>query len=178
MLTAWHYGARLAFAIEHQNWQVCHWHSVLFTDESRFTLSTCNRRERVWRSRGERYAACNIVQHDRFGGGSVMIWGGISIEGCTDLYRLDNGTLTAIRYLDEIFGPIFRPYTGAVGPGFLLVHDNARHHVASVSSQFIEDEAIDTIEWPTRSSDLNPIEHLGHYVLVPLMPPGCTDCPQ
>lgn len=61
LLTARHHGAQLAFAIEHQNWQVCHWRPVLFTDGSRFTLSTCDRRERVWRSRGERYAACNIV---------------------------------------------------------------------------------------------------------------------
>jgi len=43
VLTARHHGSRLAFAIEHQNWQVRHWHPVLFTDESRFTLSTCNR---------------------------------------------------------------------------------------------------------------------------------------
>ena len=61
VLTAQHRGARLAFAIEHQNWHVRHWRPVLFTDESRFTLSTCDRRERVWRSQGERYAACNIV---------------------------------------------------------------------------------------------------------------------
>ncbi|MCJ8739449.1 hypothetical protein PDJAM_G00047280 [Pangasius djambal] len=98
VLSARHRGARLAFAIEHQNWQVHHWHPVLFTDESRFTLSTCDRRERVGRSRGEHYTACIIVQHDRFGGGSVMVWGGISMEGRSDLYRLDNGTLTAISY--------------------------------------------------------------------------------
>ncbi|KAK3556137.1 hypothetical protein QTP70_005621 [Hemibagrus guttatus] len=100
VLTPQHHGAQLAFAIEHQNWQVRHWCPVLFTDESRFTLSTCDRRERVWRSHGECYAACNIVQKDRFGVGSVMVWGGISMEGRTDLYRLDNGTLTAIRYQD------------------------------------------------------------------------------
>ncbi|KAI4880478.1 hypothetical protein NFI96_016237 [Prochilodus magdalenae] len=29
----------------------------------------------------------------------------ISLEGRTDLYRLDNGTLTAIRYQDEILEP-------------------------------------------------------------------------
>ena len=40
-VTAQHYAARLAFAREHQNWPVCHWCPVLFTDESRFTLSTC-----------------------------------------------------------------------------------------------------------------------------------------
>ncbi|KAK3574148.1 hypothetical protein QTP86_003435 [Hemibagrus guttatus] len=101
VLPARHCGARLAFAIEHQNWQVHHWHLVLFTDESRFTLSTCDRRERVWRSSVECYAACNIFQHERFGDGSVMIWGGISMEGRTDLYRLHNGTLTAIRYRDD-----------------------------------------------------------------------------
>ncbi len=111
VLAAQNRGARLAFAIKHQNWQVRHWRPVLFTDESRFTLSTCDRRERVWRSRGERYAACNIVQHDQFGGGSVMVWGGISMEGRTDLYRLDNGTLTAIRYRDEMksFDPLSDP---------------------------------------------------------------------
>ncbi|MCJ8746514.1 hypothetical protein PDJAM_G00142610 [Pangasius djambal] len=157
VLTARHHGARLPFAVEHQNWQIRHWRPVLFTDESRFTLSTWDRRERVRRSHGERYAACNIAQHDRFGGGSVMVWGGISMEGRTDLYRLDNGTLTAIRYRDEILGPILRPYAGAVGPGFLLVHDSAWPHVARVCRQFLEDEGIDTIEWPPRSPDLNPI---------------------
>ncbi len=45
VLTDRHRGPRLAFAIERQNWQVHHWHPVLFTDESRFTLSTCDRHE-------------------------------------------------------------------------------------------------------------------------------------
>uniref|UniRef100_A0AAZ3STU8 Transposase Tc1-like domain-containing protein n=2 Tax=Oncorhynchus tshawytscha TaxID=74940 RepID=A0AAZ3STU8_ONCTS len=78
VLTAQHRAGRLAFAREHQDWQIHHWRPVLFTDESRFTLSTC---DRVWSLRGERSAACNIPQHDRFGGGSVMVWGGISLGG-------------------------------------------------------------------------------------------------
>ncbi len=72
VLTARHRGARLAFAIEHQNWHVHHWPPVLFTDQSRFTLSTYDRCEKVWRGRGE--------QHEQFGGGSVMVWGGISMK--------------------------------------------------------------------------------------------------
>ncbi len=83
---------------------------------------------------------------DGLGGGSVMVWGGISMEGCTDLCRLDNGTLTAIRYRDEILAPIVRPYAGAVGLGFLLVYDNAWPHVVRVCRHFLEDEGIDTIE--------------------------------
>ncbi|KAI3359836.1 hypothetical protein L3Q82_014191, partial [Scortum barcoo] len=32
--------------------------------------------------------ACNILQHDRFGSGSVMVWGGISLGGRTALHVL------------------------------------------------------------------------------------------
>ncbi|KAI3369840.1 hypothetical protein L3Q82_024422 [Scortum barcoo] len=118
------------------------------TDESRFTLSTCDRRDRVWRRRGERSAACNILQHDRFGSGSVMVWGGISLGGRTALHVLARGSLTAIRYRDEILRPLVRPYAGAVGPGFLLMQDNARPHVAGVCQQFLQDEGIDAMDWP------------------------------
>ncbi len=61
-----------------------------------------------------------------------------------------SGTLTAVRYLDEIL----RGYTGAECPGFLLLHDNARPLVAKVCRQFLDDEGIDAIDWPSCSPDL------------------------
>uniref|UniRef100_A0A8K9X002 Tc1-like transposase DDE domain-containing protein n=1 Tax=Oncorhynchus mykiss TaxID=8022 RepID=A0A8K9X002_ONCMY len=160
VLTAQHRAGHLAFVREHQDWQIRHWRPVLFTDESRFRLSTCDRRDRVWRRRGGRSAACNILQYDRFGGGSVMVWGGISLGGRTALHVFARGSLTAIRYRDEILRPLVRPYAGAVGPGFLLIQDNARPHVAGVCQQFLQEEGIDAMEWPDRSPDLNPIEHI------------------
>ncbi|KAI3363408.1 hypothetical protein L3Q82_012023 [Scortum barcoo] len=89
------------------------------------------------------------------------------------------GSLTAIRYRDEILRPLVRPYAGAVGPGFLLMQDNARPHVAGVCQQFLQDEGIDAMDWPARSPDLNPIEaHLGHHVSLHPPTPRCTtDCP-
>lgn len=84
----------LAFAREHQDWQICHWRPVLSTHENRFTLSTCERCDEVWRRCGECSAACNILQHDRFGSGSVAFPCG----GRRALHVLARGRLTAIRY--------------------------------------------------------------------------------
>ena len=65
---------------------------ALFTSQmSRFTLNTCDRHERVQRYLGERYAVCNIIQYDRFGGGAVIAWGDMSLEGRTDLHVIANG---------------------------------------------------------------------------------------
>ncbi|KAI4905486.1 hypothetical protein NFI96_001365 [Prochilodus magdalenae] len=89
-----------------------------------------------------------------------MVRGGFSLEGCTALHVLARGSLTAIRYRDEILRPLVRPYAGAVGPGFLQMQDNARPHVAGVCQQFLQDEGVEAMEWPVRSPDLNPIEHI------------------
>ncbi|KAI4891914.1 hypothetical protein NFI96_030001 [Prochilodus magdalenae] len=140
VLTAQHRAGGLAFAREHQDWQIHHWRPVLFTDK--------------------RSSFSNILQHDRFGSGSVMVWRGISLEGRTALHVLANGNLTATGYRDEILRPLVRPYAGAVGPGFLLMQDNARPHVAGVCQQFLQDEGIEAMDWPARSPDLNPTEHI------------------
>lgn len=57
-----------------------------------------------------------------------MVREGISMEKCTDLYRLGHNTLTATRYQDETLGPMSDP---TLDPGFLLLHSNAQHHVTS-----------------------------------------------
>ena len=46
-------------------------------DESRFNLSHHDGRRQVFRRKGERFADCCVVERDGFGGGSVMVWGGI-----------------------------------------------------------------------------------------------------
>ena len=54
--------------------------------------------------------------------------------GRTVLHVLARGSLTTIRYRDEILRPLVRPYAGAVGPGFLLMQDNDLMWLECVSS--------------------------------------------
>jgi len=158
ILTRRHRLARFQWTQNHVNWQLRHWTPVLFTDESRFCVDFHDGRRRVWRTGGERYADCCVIEHDRFGGGSVMVWAGISIGGCTELYVI-NGNLTGARYRDEILHPIVRPFAGAIGNDFVLMDDNARPHRARLVNEYLDAETIERMDWPSCSPDLNPIEH-------------------
>ena len=75
VLTACHRAARLQWAQQHFRLGRQQWARVLFSDESSFNLSHDDGRIRVFRRRGERFADNCLIERDRFGGGSVMVWG-------------------------------------------------------------------------------------------------------
>ncbi|GFV07242.1 transposable element Tc1 transposase [Trichonephila clavipes] len=50
---------------EHRNWRDNEWGRVLFTDESRFSLSSDSHRILIWRERGSRSHPSNIIERDR-----------------------------------------------------------------------------------------------------------------
>ena len=72
-LTRAHRHARLEWARRHLAWTRQQWSSVLFSDESRYTLSFNDGRIRVWRRLGERFIDTIVAEHDRHGGGSRMV---------------------------------------------------------------------------------------------------------
>lgn len=159
-LTTRHRMQRLRFARDHQHWTVEEWKAVLFTDETRVALHIPDGRDRVWRRRGERYSRCCTVGVTPFRGGSIMFWGGISFEARTELVPVRRGAITAQRYVEEILEEHVMPYMPFIGPQALLVHDNARPHVARCVTDYLNYTGIRTIAWPARSPDLNCIEHL------------------
>ena len=55
----------------------------------------------MYRCVGEHFHHSCVIERRPFGGGSVMVWGGISSRGRTAIVVVD-GTLTGIRYRDEI----------------------------------------------------------------------------
>ncbi|GFW02777.1 transposable element Tcb2 transposase [Trichonephila clavipes] len=96
----------------------------------------------------------------RFGGGGVLVYGGISIDGRTDLYIIRDGPLTARRYRDEIIRPIIVPYAAAIGDDLILMDDNCKPPRANLVEDFLFEEGIVRMEWPACFPDMNPIEHV------------------
>ncbi|KAK7097717.1 hypothetical protein V1264_004653 [Littorina saxatilis] len=158
-LTPRHRRARMAFCRNHRRWNRQQWGRVLFTDESRFTLSSCDARIRAWRRPGERFIDACVQEHDRYGGGSVMVWAGFHLHGRTPLYHI-RGNLTGVLYRDEIVRPQIIPTLQAMGAGAMLQDDNATPHRARVVQDVLQRQEIVRMNWPARSPDLAPIEYL------------------
>ncbi|GFS92289.1 transposable element Tc1 transposase [Trichonephila clavipes] len=126
-LTRQHRTARLQWCREHHNWTEQDWACVLFSDESRFSLSSDCRRQLIWRESGTAYRPENIQEKDRYPTCSIMVWAGIMINGRTRLHVVANGTMTGQRYIDEVLLPHVRLFRGAVGDKFVFMDDNATY---------------------------------------------------
>ncbi|KAG5869199.1 hypothetical protein JTB14_024527 [Gonioctena quinquepunctata] len=73
----------------------------------------------------------HVQEANTYRGGTLMEWGGITFCGRTD------------QYLDDILQPIVRPFTGAVGENFHLLHDNAPPDVAHIVTDWLNNEEIE-----------------------------------
>ncbi|GFX23785.1 hypothetical protein TNCV_3597271 [Trichonephila clavipes] len=159
-LTRPHRTARLQWCREHHNWTEQDWACVLFSDESRFSLSLDCRRQLIWRESGTAYRPENIQEKDRYPTCSIMVWAGIMINGRTRLHVVANGTMTGQRYIDEVLLPHVRLFRGAVGDKFVFMDDNATCHRTLAVQDCLDSEGIQRLVWPARSPDLNPIENV------------------
>ncbi|GFV73948.1 transposable element Tcb2 transposase [Trichonephila clavipes] len=155
-----HRTASLQWCREHHNWTEQDWACVLFSDESRFSLSSDCRRQLIWRESGTAYRPEYIQEKDRYPTCSIMVWAGIVINGRTRLHVAANGTMTGQRYIDEVLLPHVRLFRGAVGDKFVFMDDNAACHRTLAVQNCLDSEGIQRLVWPARSPDLNPIENV------------------
>ncbi|GFT82894.1 transposable element Tcb1 transposase [Trichonephila clavipes] len=147
---------RLDFCRHRATWSVTDWRRVIFSDESRFSLSADDHRTRVWRRTGQWSDPAFIVERHTAISQGVTVWGAISWDTRSSLVVFQ-GTLTARRYVDDILTPIVLPMLSS-RPGAIYQQDNARPHTARLSQQCLQ--GYDVLPWPARSPDLSPIEHV------------------
>ncbi|GBN95902.1 hypothetical protein AVEN_221008-1 [Araneus ventricosus] len=130
----------------------------------------------IWREPGTRYRAPNIVEKNQYIGGGLLVWARIAANGQTELYVFVGGSVTAVRYRDEILHSLVRSFISAMGTDAIFMDDKARPLRARLLRSYLESETIPQIAWLPRSPDLNPIEYvwdmLGRRIAGRSVPPG------
>ena len=66
----------------------------------------------------------------------------------------------AFRLRDGIIEPVVVPYI----PTGIFQHDNVRPHTARHTQNILRIHKVNVLQWPARSPDLSPIEHLWDHL--------------
>ncbi|PRD35185.1 UNVERIFIED_CONTAM: Transposable element Tcb2 transposase [Trichonephila clavipes] len=135
LLTPTHRSLRLEWYRARGNWIEAEWNQVVFSDESRFNLSSDGNHVHVWRPRGERHnPAFDLQQHNTPTAG-VRVWGAIAYNTrspqvliwsamTAQLYVHDNWQTHVLSLMQRLPGAIFK-------------QDSARPHMARVSQDWL-----------------------------------------
>ena len=95
--------ARKNWADTHESYSTREWNSVIFSDESLFTLRPLKNSAHVWRKTSDCYDPTNMVPTFKSGYVSISVWGVFSALGRTPLVRI-NGTLNMGKYIEILKG--------------------------------------------------------------------------
>ena len=90
-----------------------------------------------------------------------MIWGCMFYDGVGPL-AIVNGSVSGAKYrciLQKHFLPLVAERQRR-GKATILQDDNAPVHLASVVTSWENNHCLESLEWPVKSPDLNPIENL------------------
>ncbi|KAH9133342.1 hypothetical protein AeRB84_020477 [Aphanomyces euteiches] len=163
---------RLKFALEHQFLTSDDWMRLLFTDESPFNLHGSNRKVYLWRRPGEEFKDECLAPTFKSGHDSVMVWGAINYNGVGTL-RFCEGTMNSCDCIDLLLDELPNNCAQLELPvDFIFQQDNALIQNAKKVLNFLDENAVTTLEHPPQSPELNPIEHV--WALIGLR---IRDCP-
>ncbi|GFV87538.1 transposable element Tcb1 transposase [Trichonephila clavipes] len=74
----------------------------------------------------------NITEHNAFHGGGIVVCAEISLGYHTDLHICRRGSVTAVRYHDDVLDPTVKLHAAVVRPPFVSTDNNACHQRAVV----------------------------------------------
>src|SRR6266498_1611818 len=149
MLTEWHIEMRLAWVEVHLHDD---WNETIFTDKTAFDLF--RNKVRRWHKNGNRPIRRLPKSRQK-----VMAWGGISQRGKTPLFCFTN-IMDGPFYVGILENQLLPSAQNMYRRNWRLQQDNDPKHTSRVAKEFIADNLICTIDWPSNSPDLNPIENM------------------
>uniref|UniRef100_A0A3B1IQX0 Transposase Tc1-like domain-containing protein n=1 Tax=Astyanax mexicanus TaxID=7994 RepID=A0A3B1IQX0_ASTMX len=157
--------ARLEFARKYRDEPQTFWNTVLWTDETKINLYQSDGKAKVWRKKGTAQDPRHTSSSVKHGGGNVMAWACMAASGTGSIIFIDNVTddgsskINSEVYRQVLSANVRRNATKLIGRSFILQQDNDPKHTAKKTKEFIRGKKWKTLDWPSQSPDLNPIEH-------------------